>query len=125
MVSKFEPFGAVVFPCHSKALPHWHHATIRHEPHTIPYQPPPVSVTNCVWLRADGAVEFAGAQLCAGGGDAAGWSIFFLLVVIVAMLGGVAFFMFRIARREKRHFDPALCDGFDPVAWEASQERRR
>lgn len=60
-----------------------------------------------------------------GGGDAAGWSIFFLLVVIVAMLGGVTFFMFRIARREKRHFDPALCDGFDPVAWEAAQERRR
>ncbi len=60
-----------------------------------------------------------------GGGDAAGWSIFFLLVVILAMLGGVAFFMLRIARREKQHLDPALCDGFDPVAWEESQARRR
>ena len=47
-----------------------------------------------------------------GGGDAAGWSIFFLLVVILAMLGGIAFFMFRIARREKEHFDPTLSDDY-------------
>jgi hypothetical protein len=52
-----------------------------------------------------------------GGGDAAGWSIFFLLIVIVAMLGGIAFFMFRIARREKEHFDPSLSDDYiDPGA---------
>jgi hypothetical protein len=50
-----------------------------------------------------------------GGGDAAGWSIFFLLVVIVAMLGGIAFFMFRIARREKEHFDPSLSDDYKPA----------
>ena len=50
-----------------------------------------------------------------GGGDAAGWSIFTLLVIIVAMLGGVAFFMFRIARREREHFDPALSDDYVPV----------
>ncbi len=50
-----------------------------------------------------------------GGGDAAGWSIFFLLVVIVAMLGGIAFFMFRIARHEKEHFDPTLSDDYNPV----------
>jgi hypothetical protein len=49
-----------------------------------------------------------------GGGDAAGWSIFFLLVVILAMLGGIAFFMFRIARREREHFDPSLCDDYIP-----------
>ncbi len=47
-----------------------------------------------------------------GGGDAAGWSIFFLLVVILSMLGGIAFFMFRIARREKEHFDPTLSDDY-------------
>ena len=47
-----------------------------------------------------------------GGGDAAGWSIFFLLFVVVAMLGGVGFFMFRIARRERDNFDPALADDF-------------
>ena len=49
-----------------------------------------------------------------GGGDAAGWSIFFLLVVILAMLGGIAFCMFRIARREREHFDPALSDEYVP-----------
>ena len=49
-----------------------------------------------------------------GGGDAAGWSIFFLLVVILAMLGGIGFFMIRIARREREHFDPALADDFTP-----------
>jgi len=47
-----------------------------------------------------------------GGGDAAGWSIFFLLFVILTMLGGICFFMFRIARREKEHFDPSLSDEF-------------
>lgn len=49
-----------------------------------------------------------------GGGDAAGWSIFFLLVVIVAMLSGVTFFMFRIAKREREHFDPTLSDDYKP-----------
>ena len=47
-----------------------------------------------------------------GGGDAAGWSIFFLLFVIVLMLAGVGFFMFRIARREKENFDPTLSDDY-------------
>ncbi len=49
-----------------------------------------------------------------GGGDAAGWSIFFLLIVILAMLGGIGFFMIRIARREKEHFDPSLSDDYEP-----------
>lgn len=49
-----------------------------------------------------------------GGGDAAGWSIFFLLVVIVTMLSGVTFFMFRIAKREREHFDPTLSDDYKP-----------
>lgn len=48
-----------------------------------------------------------------GAGEAASWSIFFLLVVILAMLGGIAFFMIRIALREKQHFDPSLSD--EPV----------
>jgi hypothetical protein len=50
-----------------------------------------------------------------GGGDAAGWSIFFLLGVILAMLSGVGFFMFRIARREREHFDPTLSDDYIPT----------
>jgi hypothetical protein len=49
------------------------------------------------------------------GGEAASWSIFFLLAVIVAMLGGIGFFMFRIARREKEHFDPTLSDDYVPA----------
>jgi hypothetical protein len=49
-----------------------------------------------------------------GGGDAAGWSIFFLLVVILVTLGGIGFFMFRIARREREHFDPSLSDDYQP-----------
>lgn len=49
-----------------------------------------------------------------GGGDAASWSIFFLLVVIVTLLSGIAFFMFRIARHERQHMDPTLTDGWTP-----------
>ena len=47
-----------------------------------------------------------------GGGDAAGWSIFFLLAVILAMLGGVGFFMVCMARREKANLDPTLSDDY-------------
>ena len=50
--------------------------------------------------------------MVAGGGEAAGWSIFFLLVVILAMLGGIGVFMFRLARREKEHLDPTLSDDY-------------
>jgi hypothetical protein len=46
------------------------------------------------------------------GGDAAGWSILFLLVVVVAMLGGITFFMFRLIMRDKAALDPSLCDDF-------------
>lgn len=52
--------------------------------------------------------------MIAGGGDAAGWSIFFLLVIILSMLGGIVFFMLRIARREREHFDPTLSDNYVP-----------
>lgn len=52
-----------------------------------------------------------------GGGDAAGWSIFFLLIVILGMLGGIGFFMFRFVMREKANFDPELCDDYiAPIA---------
>ncbi|MEY3895628.1 MAG: hypothetical protein RLZZ214_1147 [Verrucomicrobiota bacterium] len=50
-----------------------------------------------------------------GGGDAAGYSIFFLLIVILAMLGGITFFMLRIARRQREHFDPTLSDDYVPA----------
>jgi len=37
-----------------------------------------------------------------GGSDAVGWSIFFLLIVILAMVGLVAFFMVRLAIKAKK-----------------------
>jgi hypothetical protein len=49
------------------------------------------------------------------GGDAAGWSIFFLLVVILAVLAGLGVFMFQLARREKEHLDPTLSDDYRPA----------
>lgn len=50
--------------------------------------------------------------MVAGGGDAAGWSIFFLLFVVLTMLGGIGICMFRIARRERENFDPSLSDDY-------------
>lgn len=50
-----------------------------------------------------------------GGGNAAGYSIFFLLIVILAMLGGISICMFRIARREREHLDPSLNDDYIPT----------
>lgn len=55
------------------------------------------------------------ATMIDGGGDAAGWSIFFLLAVILAMLGGVGVFMVCLARREKANFDPTLSDDYVPT----------
>lgn len=49
-----------------------------------------------------------------GGGAAASWSIFTLLAIILTMLCFVGFFMFRIALREKEHFDPTLSDDYVP-----------
>lgn len=43
-------------------------------------------------------------------GNAAGWSILFMLAVIVAMLSGVVFCMVRLARRESELLDPELRD---------------
>jgi hypothetical protein len=48
------------------------------------------------------------------GGNAAGWSIFVLLMVILPVLCGTVFFMFRIARRERQHLDPELVDDYLP-----------
>ena len=49
-----------------------------------------------------------------GGGDEAGWSIFALLVIILAMMTTVAIFMVKIARREKQFLDPELMDDYVP-----------
>lgn len=47
-----------------------------------------------------------------GGGDAAGWSIFCLLIVILSVLGGVGFFMIRMISRGDRQLDPELQDEY-------------
>ncbi len=45
-------------------------------------------------------------------GDSIGYSILFLLVVILSILAGVAFFMIRLARRAQDCLDPELRDDF-------------
>jgi len=45
-------------------------------------------------------------------GDSIGYSIFFLLVLILAVLAGVAFFMFRLIRRAAENLDPELRDDY-------------
>lgn len=47
-------------------------------------------------------------------GDSIGYSIFFLLIVILAVLAGVGFFMIRLARRESANLDPELRDDYVP-----------
>ena len=45
-----------------------------------------------------------------GGGDAAGWSILFMLGVIVPVLGATGICMVRIVRRERETMDPKYAD---------------
>jgi|AntRauTorckE6833_2_1112554.scaffolds.fasta_scaffold36536_2 hypothetical protein len=47
-----------------------------------------------------------------GGGDAAGYSIFALLIIILFVLAGVGFFMARLIRRENENLDPELRDDY-------------
>lgn len=44
------------------------------------------------------------------GGEAAGWSILFLLGLILPLLGLIGFYMFRIIRRGEKALDPELRD---------------
>lgn len=46
--------------------------------------------------------------------NAIGWSIFALLALILPVLGGVVFFMVRLARRGDAELDPELRD--EPVS---------
>jgi len=48
--------------------------------------------------------------------NAAGWSIFVMLVIILPMLSGVVFFMVRLARRSEQALDPELRDELPPAA---------
>ncbi len=47
-----------------------------------------------------------------GGGDAAGYSIFALLVVILSVLGGIGFYMIRMIIRDGKNLDPELQDDY-------------
>lgn len=63
--------------------------------------------------------NFIGCSTCRvsmieGGGDAAGYSIFALLVVILSVLGGIGFFMIRLIRREHDSLPPELRDDYIP-----------
>lgn len=49
-----------------------------------------------------------------GGGNEASWSIFALLIVILSMMSACAFFMIKIARREKQFLDPEFMDDYVP-----------
>jgi len=44
------------------------------------------------------------------GGQAASWSILFLLGLVLPLLGTVGVVMFRIIRAGERALDPELCD---------------
>jgi hypothetical protein len=44
------------------------------------------------------------------GPNAAGWSILFMLAMILPVLGGVVFFMIRLIRRGDAGLDPELRD---------------
>lgn len=48
--------------------------------------------------------------------NAAGWSIFVMLVIILPMLTGVVFFMVRLARRSADSLDPEFRDELPPAA---------
>ena len=47
------------------------------------------------------------------GADAAGLAILFMLAVILPIITTIGFLIFRIARREKAHFDPQYSDSID------------
>ncbi len=46
------------------------------------------------------------------GGDAAGWAIMFMLCIIVPVLVAVSFFIYRIAKRQKKYADSQYDDPF-------------
>lgn len=42
--------------------------------------------------------------------NAASWSIFALLMIVLPVVSGIVFFLFRIARREREFLDPEFMD---------------
>lgn len=56
------------------------------------------------------------ATTIAGGGEAASWSIFFMLIVIVSLLSIIGVCMVRLARRSKKYQDASLSDDWSPAS---------
>jgi heme/copper-type cytochrome/quinol oxidase subunit 2 len=71
-----------------------------------------IRMTTTILMSSIIACSTCRVSMIEGGGDAGGWSIFFLLAIILAVLIGVVFCMIRIARREKENFDPQLSDDY-------------
>ncbi len=61
---------------------------------------------NIACLTCSKAFEHAGQ-------DAAGLAILFMLCIIIPIITSVGILIFRIARREKTHFDPQFSDPSD------------
>ena len=61
---------------------------------------------NIACLTCAKAFEHAGK-------DAAGLAILFMLAIVVPVITTVGILIFRIARREKAHFDPQFADSLD------------
>ena len=61
---------------------------------------------NIACLTCAKAFEHAGK-------DAAGLAILFMLAIVVPVITTVGILIFRIARREKVHFDPQFSDSLD------------
>ena len=49
------------------------------------------------------------------GPNAAGWSIFFLLGMILPVLGGIVFFLVRMIRRSEAALDPEFRDDLSSI----------
>ena len=47
------------------------------------------------------------------GKDAAGLAILFMLAVIIPVITTIGIFIYRIAQRQKAHFDPQYSDSLD------------
>ena len=58
------------------------------------------------------ACTICGYHAPGSGSDAAGYSIFFLLIVILMVLGTVIFFLARMIRRDSANLDPSLNDDY-------------
>jgi len=64
-------------------------------------------MTNLIQVLACPACASAFEE---AGGDSLGWAIFVVLILIVTILGGVGFTLFRMARREHNNLDARYMD---------------